>query len=454
MASVLRMPGVSADSEEAALVEWSVGIGATLGDGDTVAIVETEKANVDIVSDTAGHLWRTLAAPGDSVVVGNPIAVILGDGESEDAGLALLRSLGLDGEPDSGDDSPPEDGEQTRTSAPEVAEDLALAAPPETEPAQARAPEAGESAAVVSAPKPDPDRAERSDRVFASPLVRRLADEAGVPLDSIRGSGPHGRIVKRDLEKVLAAAPVAAEAAPKPPAPSSPPADLPAPQAGDIPHTRMRRAIATALTGSKQQSPHFYLSTTVRMDEVLALRTTINTTSSTRVSVNDFVIKGIAEAFVAVPEANVMWMPEAVRPLQAVDVSVAIGSAKGLVTPVIRNADQLRITEVSRRVRDFVARADEGRLKQEELQGGSFTVSNLGMYGVEEFSAIINPPQVGILAVGAVVATPVVEGDRIVPANVMTVTASFDHRPVDGVLGAQWLAAFKKAMENPLSLLA
>ena len=137
----------------------------------------------------------------------------------------------------------------------------------------------------------------------------------------------------------------------------------------------MRRAIATALTGSKQQSPHFYLSTTVRMDEVLALRTTINTTSSTRVSVNDFVIKGIAEAFVAVPEANVMWMPEAVRPLQAVDVSVAIGSAKGLVTPVIRNADQLRITEVSRRVRDFVARADEGRLKQEELQGGSFTFS-------------------------------------------------------------------------------
>ncbi|GAA1954532.1 dihydrolipoamide acetyltransferase family protein [Microbacterium aquimaris] len=437
MASALRMPGVSADSEEAVLVEWSVSSGASIGEGDAVAVVETEKANVDIVADAAGTVWRLLAEPGESVVVGNPIAVVLAAGEGDDAGEALLRSLGLGEDEDTGSDPDPD---------PAPAPDRS----PDTAPA-------GEPAAAPASSAVGPSPAEEGRRLFASPLVRRLAHEAGVSLESVPGSGPHGRVVKRDLEKLLAAPATPPPPTPPPaaPTPASAPVTEAAPaEEGDIPHTRMRRAIASALTASKQQSPHFYLSRSVRMDALLDLRETINAASTTRVSVNDFIVKAIAEAFVSVPEANVMWLPDAVRPLSSIDVSVAIGSEKGLVTPVVRDVDRLRLTEVSKRVRDYVARADEGRLRQEDLEGGSFTVSNLGMFGVEEFSAIINPPQVGILAVGAVVETPVVEDGGIVPARVMKVTASFDHRPIDGVLGARWLAAFAAALENPYTLLA
>ncbi|MDZ8274755.1 dihydrolipoamide acetyltransferase family protein [Microbacterium aquimaris] len=434
MASALRMPGVSADSEEAVLVEWSVSTGASIGEGDAVAVVETEKANVDIVADAAGTVWRLLAEPGESVVVGNPIAVVLAAGEGDGAGEALLTSLGL--------------GEDEKTASDPDAPDSAPA--PDTAPA-------GEPVAAPASSASAPSPAGEGRRLFASPLVRRLAHEAGVSLESVPGSGPHGRVVKRDLEKLLAASATPLPSTPPPAAPT--PASVAVTEAapaeeGDIPHTRMRRAIAGALTASKQQSPHFYLSRSVRMDALLDLRATINAASTTRVSVNDFIVKAIADAFVAVPEANVMWLPDAVRPLSSIDVSVAIGSEKGLVTPVVRDVDRLRLTEVSKRVRDYVARADEGRLRQEDLEGGSFTVSNLGMFGVEEFSAIINPPQVGILAVGAVVETPVVEQGRIVPARVMKVTASFDHRPIDGVLGARWLAAFAAALENPYTLLA
>ncbi|MDZ8170809.1 dihydrolipoamide acetyltransferase family protein [Microbacterium xanthum] len=440
MASALRMPGVSADSEEAVLVEWSVSSGASIGEGDALAVVETEKANVDIVADAAGTVWRLLAEPGESVVVGNPIAVVLAAGEGDDAGEALLTSLGLGDGDDAGSDSEASDPE--RAPAPERALDTAPA---------------GEPAAAAASSAVAPSPAGEGRRLFASPLVRRLAHDAGVSLESVPGSGPHGRVVKRDLEKVLAAPETSLPSTPPPAAPT--PASAPVTEAtpaaeGDIPHTRMRRAIATALAASKQQSPHFYLSRSVRMDALLDLRETINAASTTRVSVNDFIVKAIAEAFVSVPEANVMWLPDAVRPLPSIDVSVAIGSEKGLVTPVVRDVDRLRLTEVSKRVRDYVARADEGRLRQEDLEGGSFTVSNLGMFGVEEFSAIINPPQVGILAVGAIVETPVVEDGGIVPARVMKVTASFDHRPIDGVLGARWLAAFAAALENPYTLLA
>jgi pyruvate dehydrogenase E2 component (dihydrolipoamide acetyltransferase) len=216
----------------------------------------------------------------------------------------------------------------------------------------------------------------------------------------------------------------------------------------------MRRAVAKSLTASKQEAPHFYLDATCLVDSLLELRKNINLNGSVKVSINDFVVKAVVKSLIDVPEMNVVWMQDSVRQFNSVDVAIAISSTKGLVTPVIRSAENLTLTQISNQIKDFAARANEGRLKQHEIEGGSFSVTNLGMFGVESFSAILNPPQVGILAVGAIVNQPIVVDGSLEVGNTLKVTLSVDHRPVDGVLAAQWLKRFKTLIENPALILA
>jgi pyruvate dehydrogenase E2 component (dihydrolipoamide acetyltransferase) len=294
-------------------------------------------------------------------------------------------------------------------------------------------------------------------RIFATPQARKMAKDKSLDLSSVRGTGPGGRIVRRDLEG-LSAAPIAGPAAVKVAGES--PASVvrqPAQALQDaptlIPHTGMRKAIARRLTESKSTVPHFYLTADCKVDALLALRAQINAASPVRVSVNDLVVKAISCAFVEVPEANVTWTDEGMLQHSSIDISVAVSTDGGLLTPVLRDVANLSITQVTTQVKDLVAKARDKRLRQDELEGGSFAISNLGMFGTQEFSAILNPPQSGILAVGAASPQPVVIDGALAIAQVMKVTLSADHRAVDGALAATWLAAFVRHIESPIGLL-
>ena len=306
-------------------------------------------------------------------------------------------------------------------------------------------------------------------RIFASPIVRKIAREQGIDLASIPGTGPNGRIVRRDLERLTASHRPAAgdartgvQAAPPPAAPppaaaqaASQPAQAPASAAGTlIPHTPVRRAIARRLTESTTTTPHFYMTTECVVDELLALRERINDTAPVKISVNDFVVMAVAAAFGDVPEANVTWSDEGLVAYPSVDVSIAVSTDGGLVTPVLRGVEAKRLSVIAGEARTLAQRARDRRLLQHELEGGVFTVSNLGMYGTLEFSAIINPPQSGILAVGAARPQPVVTGGAVSVATVMRCTLSVDHRAIDGALAARWLAAFTTRIQAPLGMLA
>ncbi len=457
MATVLRMPGVSADANEAALVEWAISPGDSVKRGDVVATVETEKAVVDLEAEEDGILFKTLAAAGESVTIGGPIAVFAQSGEEVDE-TVVLAGLGL-GPQASG---PLSGAEEERS------QDALL-------PGAEEATYAPAAVATVHGNGSGP----ASGRIFATPLVRRLAAEAGVALEAITGSGPGGRIRRRDLAAVLAqrqaptlapaaeagsAAPVA-DAAPTEPAASgqSPSPALPRPTPAapaatggftDIPHSRFRRAVATALTASKQSVPHFYLKATCRAEALLELRERVNAQGGTKVTINDLVVKAAALALVEVPEMNVIWTQDAVRRFESVDIAVAMATERGLLTPVVRSVQSSSLSSLSATIKDLAVRGGEGRLKQQELEGGSLTVSNLGMFGTEEFAAIINPPQVGILAVGAVIPQAVEDEDGgLALGRCMTVVLSVDHRPVDGAIAAQWLRSFKQLVENPFRLL-
>lgn len=457
MASILRMPGISADAEEAVLLEWSLSEGSEFHPGDLLATVETEKANVDIESDQDAVLWRTLAEPGASVAVGAPIAVLLSVGENIIDVASVFTSLGLSVPDDAGVEPT---GLIASTALPETVEE-AFGSEPTPAPSS-----------LVGAASTATDLADslprREGRVFASPLARRIARENNIDVAQIEGTGSGDRIVRVDVERAIAAAmsrtvdDTPALGRPAPAVDGVEGAVVQALDEGpeakgttytDVPHTAMRRAVARFLTQSKREAPHFYLNATCRVDALLALREKINADAAARVSINDFVVKAVAKALEEVPEMNAIWMNDAVRRYDSIDISVAISSAKGLVTPVIRSAEGLSLSQISRQVRDFAVRANDGRLKQNELEGGSFTVTNLGMFGVESFSAIINPPQVGILAVGAVVQQAIVVNGIVEVGSTLTVTVSVDHRPVDGVLAAQWLQRFKSLIENPLAML-
>lgn len=411
MATVVRMPEVLANTSEAVIQAWLVSVGQQIAVGDPLAEIETEKAVVEYASEVEGMLLRLIAEPGASITVGEPIAVVLGPGESEaDVDPGLLG-----------------------------------------EPAPAPVTETTTVADVVTVPEQTP--AVDGRRLFATPLVRKLARERGIQLESVTGTGPGGRIVRRDLDRLPAPEPAAvADAATTPSAPS-----VVAPVLGacytDIPLTGMRKAIARRLTESKTTVPHFYVAADCRVDGLIALRRKVNEAATRKVSLNDLVLKAVAGALTEVPDANAIWNGDSIRRFDGADIAVAVAVDGGLLTPVLRGVDTMPLSVLSAQVAELAGRARSGRIQQHELQGGTFAVSNLGMYGVTEFSAILNPPQVGILAVGAATPRPVVIDGELAVGTVMTVTLSADHRVIDGAVAAQWMAAFVRLIENPLSIL-
>lgn len=452
MAELIRMPEVLAGENEAAVATWLVQPGDAVEINRSLAEIETDKATVELAAESAGIIGRLLAAEGQNIAVGDPLLVLLAEGEDEGAIEAALAGAGV--------------SERGTASQPPPALAL-ISAPPEPETApEARAPSgsASTSGSVVTEPAPAPAPAEgpaTSDgrRLFASPLVRRLASERGLDIARVPGTGPNGRVVRRDLERHLARETPADAPADEPITPVVPPAHARAWVTDgalyeDVPLDRMRRAIARRLTESKSTVPHFYLVADCRVDALLDLRTQVNQGAPRKISVNDFVLKAVAAALVEVPAANAIWNGDSIRRFASVDISVAVATEGGLSTPVLRAVERMPLRTVSETVVDLAERARTGRLRQHELEGGSFSVSNLGMYGTSEFSAILNPPQAGILAVGAAQKRPVVTADgELGVGTVMTVTLSADHRVIDGAVAAQWLAELRRRIENPLTIL-
>lgn len=431
MATTIRMPEVLTGVTEAAIATWLVAVGQQVEVGTPLAEIETDKAVVEYASEIAGTVLELLATEGAGVAIGDPIVVVGAAGETADAPVA----------PVTGDEpASPQSGDEP---------------PVPSAPVEPAAPVRPAAATVTDAVPPAPATTERR---FVSPLVRRLARERGIDLSAIAGTGPNGRIVRRDIVGADAAtsAPAYTAAAAEPAPAPQPAASVPAGASesfDEIPLTGMRRAIARRLTESKSTVPHFYLVADCRVDRLLELRREVNESAPVRISVNDFVLKAVAGALRAVPDANATWGETVIRRHHDVDIAVAVAIDGGLVTPVVRGVDRLSLSEISTAVADVAERARAGRLKQHELEGGSFAVSNLGMYGTKEFSAIINPPQAGILAVGAARKAPIAEGDQLVVGTVMTVTLSADHRVIDGAVGAQLLAAIVERIENPLRML-
>jgi pyruvate dehydrogenase E2 component (dihydrolipoamide acetyltransferase) len=449
MAVIVRMPSVLAGATEAALAHWLVAPGDTVRVGTPIAELETEKALVEYAAEEAGVVGRLLLGEGDSGAIGDPIAVLLAPGETgADIDAALGGSAAASPKPAS----------HAATQAAAVPAGAAQPASPSATRAAAAPAGAAQPQSAAAAPANGHQGAGRGGRVFASPLVRKLAGERGVDLAGLAGTGPNGRIVRRDLERFLAAgAGGEAEHAlvPDDAGGARATADAAAAPGGAtlIPHTPMRRAIARRLTESKGGVPHFYLVADCVVDELLALRGRVNATSPAKVSVNDFVLAAVAATFGDVPEANVTWADEGLLAYRSVDISIAVATEGGLVTPVLRGVEGMRLSAIARESAALAARARERKLRQHELEGGTFAVSNLGMYGTAEFSAIINPPQSGILAVGAARKQPVVVDGSLAVATVMRCTLSVDHRAIDGALAARWLAAFTARLENPLSTL-
>lgn len=468
MATIITMPAVVADATEAVLQAWLVAEGDTISKGTALADIETEKATVEFESEVAGTIGKLIAQPGAKVQVGEPVAIVLGEGEGaaeldaalgEAGGAAAAEAPTASSEGGTPEAAPADTAEATPGDVDEKAPDATPDAP-------AVAPAQAESAAAPAETEP----ATGGERRFSSPLARKTAREAGVQLESVEGTGPGGRIVRADVERAIAAGATApATAAPEPaqatasgaaPTPTAASSEVKPPREGavyeDTPMSGMRRAIARRLTESKTQVPHFYVTRSVEMDALLALRKDINATvpeGGRRISVNDLVIKAVALALRDVPAANRILAGDAIRSFETVDISVAIAIPDGLLTPVIRDADTIGIGAISRKMADFVERAQAGRIKQNELEGGAFSISNLGMYGVEDFSAILNPPQAGILAVSAAQQRPVVRDGELAIATLMTCTLSADHRVIDGAVGAEFMAAFAARIESPLGLL-
>jgi len=424
----ILMPALSPTMEEGALAKWLVKPGDAVAPGDVIAEIETDKATMEVEAVDEGVIGELLVAQGaQGVKVNAVIATLLAEGESAGA--------------------------------------PAPAAAPAAAPAPA--PVAAPAPAPFAAPAPAPiagAQALGAARVFATPLARRLAAEKGVDLAGVRGSGPHGRIVKADVERAApAAAPAPAVQAPAPAraAPAAPSAGAILGLYADRAFTEvaldgMRRTVAARLTEAKQTVPHFYLRRDIELDALIALRAQINDRSAARgvkLSVNDFIIRAAALALQAVPACNAVWAGDRILRFRASDVAVAVAVKGGLFTPVLRDAEAKPLSQLSAEMRDLAARARARKLAPQEYQGGAFAISNLGMFGVDSFDAVINPPHGAILAVGAGVRRPVARGDAVALATVMTATLSVDHRVIDGALGAQFLGALKGLLEDPLALL-
>jgi pyruvate dehydrogenase E2 component (dihydrolipoamide acetyltransferase) len=438
------MPALSPTMTEGTLAKWHVKAGDAITSGDVIAEIETDKATMEVESIDEGTVGKLFVAEGaEGVPVNQVIAVLLEEGE---------------------DASAIDDSVVAAPAAP----------PAEAAPAAAPAPEPAPAAPAAPAPAAAPAAPARVDgaRVFASPLARRMAIQAGLDIARVNGTGPHGRVVKRDIEAALAGAPLA-EAAPAAAA-APPPAAAPAPapagpgaqQMADLlgmayrlePANNMRKTIARRLSEAKQTVPHFYLTVDCELDALLGLRKELNASGEKsgayKLSVNDFVIRAVALALKQVPEANASWDEAgAILYYDKADISVAVATPNGLITPVIKDAGAKGLAAISGEMKDLAGRARDGKLTPEEYQGGGFSISNLGMFGIKDFAAIINPPQGCILAVGAGEQRPVVKDGALAVATVMSCTLSVDHRVVDGAVGAQFLAAFKRLIEEPLTML-
>ncbi|MCX8134344.1 MAG: pyruvate dehydrogenase complex dihydrolipoamide acetyltransferase [Roseococcus sp.] len=432
MATNILMPALSPTMTEGTLARWLKKEGEPVKAGDVIAEIETDKATMEVEAVDEGVLGKILVPAGtEGVKVNEVIAVLVAPGEA--APEAPLPGAAL----------------------PAAGAPLPLAAPPPA--AAAVAP------AATAATK-------GNGRVFASPLARRMAQQAGLDLTTVTGSGPQGRIVKADVEaamnrpaapaqaKAPAAAPVTVAAAAPPPAPKPASAAIAAPHEA-VPHSSMRRVIARRLSESKASIPHFYVAMDIELDALLKLRAELNAQApkegpgAFRLSVNDLIIKACAVALRRHPGVNASWTEEAILRFTDVDISVAVALPDGLITPIIRRADQKGLATISNEMKDLAARAKAGKLKPEEFQGGGFSLSNMGMYGVSHFAAIINPPQAGILAVGAGEQRPVVKNGALAIATVMTCQLSVDHRVIDGALAAEFMQTLKGLIENPLSLM-
>jgi pyruvate dehydrogenase E2 component (dihydrolipoamide acetyltransferase) len=419
MPTNVLMPALSPTMEVGTISKWHIKEGDTVSAGDVIAEIETDKATMEVEASDEGQVGKIVVPEGtENVAVNSVIAVLLDEGES--------------------------------------ASDIAVTPAPKPAPSPAaKAPEA----AKPEAPKPQPAAAPApapssgNGRIFASPLARRLAEQAGLTLASLKGTGPHGRIVKHDVETALQGG-----------APTKPAEKAAAPAAGapmsveapyeEIKLSSMRKTIAKRLEESKRTIPHFYLTLDIEIDKLLALRKQIKATSEDyNISVNDFIIKACAMALKKMPTANVQFAGDKLLQFKRVDISVAVAIEGGLITPVIRGAESKSLNDISVEMRELAAKARDGKLKPEEFQGGSFSISNLGMYGIKHFDAVINPPQAAILAIGKGEQRPVVKNGALAIANVMTVTLSCDHRAIDGAVGAEFLGFVKGFLEEPLTML-
>jgi pyruvate dehydrogenase E2 component (dihydrolipoamide acetyltransferase) len=424
MATNILMPALSPTMTEGTLSRWLKKEGEDVRAGDVIAEIETDKATMEVEAVDEGVLGKILVADGtEGVKVNEPIAILV------------------------------EQGEAVPTAAP-------AAAPAPAKPAPA-APQ--QTAAQPAAPRPatpggNGHDTAQDERIFVSPLARRMAKQAGIDLAALKGSGPNGRIVKADIEGALQKAP---PVAPRPaaPAPATRPTAAVAAPHTLVPHSSIRKVIARRLTEAKSTIPHFYVSMDVEIDAMIRLMNELNAKSPKEgpdvylITINDLVIKASAATLRRVPAVNAAWTDEGMALFEDVDISIAVAIPDGLITPIVRRADQKGLATISREMKDLAGRARGGKLKPEEFQGGGFSISNMGMFGVTEFAAIINPPQAAILAVAAGQKRPVVKNDSLAVATVMTCTLSVDHRVVDGALGARWLREFKRIVEDPLSLL-
>jgi len=425
----IKMPALSPTMEEGTLAKWLVKAGDTVKSGDLMAEIETDKATMEFEAVDEGVIAEIVVPEGtDNVKVGQVIAILAAEGEDASAAKAAPKA------------------EAPKTEAPKV----------EAAPAPAPSP----APAVPATPAPASVSPASGDRVKASPLARRIAAEKGVDIASVTGSGPNGRIVRADVEgtkpgaaPATVAAPAEAAAAPAPAKPAAIP---------DIPHeatklSNVRKTIARRLTESKQQVPHIYLTVDIRLDALLKLRADLNKSLEPRgvkLSVNDLLIKALAASLIQVPKCNVMFAPDQLISFQRADISVAVSTPSGLITPIITHADTKGVAAISTEMKDLATRARDNKLKPEEYQGGTASISNMGMFGIKQFEAVINPPQGMIMAIGAGEKRPYVIDDALGVATVMSATGSFDHRAIDGADGAELMQAFKALIEAPLGMLA
>lgn len=425
MAEIVRMPKLSDTMTEGVVAEWHKNVGDAVSEGDLLAEIETDKATMEFESFYDGVLLHIGVEKGGSAPVNEVLAII---GEKGEDVKALLDSAGSTGASESKEEPK---AEPVKEEAPAVVETKPDPAPVAAE--------------TVAAPVSSSNGSSNGERIFASPLARKMAAEKGISLANVAGSGENSRIVKRDIENYQPAANAGGGVVYA--------ASTGTESYTDVPNSQMRKAIAKALSASKFSAPHFYLKMEVDMDNAIAARKAINADGDVKVSFNDMVVKAVAAALRRHPKVNADWMGDSIRYNDHIHVGVAVAVEDGLVVPVVKFTDTKGIAQIGAEIKDLAGRARDKKIQPDEMQGGTFAVSNLGMYGIEDFTSIINPPNGCILSVGQIKATPVVKNGEIVPGNVMKLSLSCDHRVVDGAVGSAFLKTLKEMLENPVKMI-